>query len=167
MLAQRPVWLPGRTAPSTRVYTLWAGVASFGIPLFVALVLATPGWSARRRARALAWGLAALTLVQVATLPVNNEFWQQMPARNPDGRLEYLAGHSAMGLSIFTPLFYYFEIMRGFFSLLVYFALLAMPGASPRPTPAPAAVRARGRCPCGSGRRYKRCCGAALRGVAG
>ncbi len=126
VLAQRPVWLSGAGKPLPMVYTLWTAVANFGVPLFVALVLATPGWSRKTRARTLGWGLAALTLLQVASLLVTNEFWQQMPVKSPEGRLVYLPGHSDLGLRVFTTLYYFLEIMRGFFSLLLYFALLAV-----------------------------------------
>jgi hypothetical protein len=158
VVAHRPVGLPGERSPRKGVYTLWTAEANFAIPLFVALVLATPGWSLGMRVRALGWGLGALTLVQVASLLVTNEFWQQMPVRAPDGRLGHLSGHSAPALKIATALYYFFEIMRGFFPLVVYFALLALPGRPP--ARAPIAAAPRGRCPCGSGRRYKRCCGA-------
>ena len=67
---------------------------------------------------------------------VTFEFWQQMPIRDPRGGLLYLPGHSALGLRLVTPLFYFFEIMgRGFFALLVYFALIVTSGGPGRPPP--------------------------------
>jgi hypothetical protein len=64
---------------------------------------------------------------------VTFEFWQQMPMRDPRGGLLYLPGHSALGLRLVMPLYYFFEIMgRGFFALLVYFTLLVTVGGPER-----------------------------------
>jgi hypothetical protein len=132
VLALRPVRLPGQARPRELAHTLWAATANFGLPVFAALVLATPGWDWRQRGRALAWGLGALTLTQVAHLLVANEFWQQAPVRSPDGAQVYLPGHSARRLQVFTTLFGFFEIMsRGFFALLTYFGALMWLGSAP------------------------------------
>jgi SEC-C motif len=161
VLAYRPVWRSADGRQRDLVHTLWAASANFGPPVFVALVLATPGWGWRLRVRSLAWGLGVLTLAQVVSLYVASEFWQQMPAKGPDGQLFHLTGHSSARLRAFTVLFNFFEIMsRGFFSLLVYFALVLF---VPQRSPTPAAVGPNTRCPCGSGRKFKRCCGAPAR----
>lgn len=121
----RPLGPATECPPRELVYIVWAASSNFGLPVFAALVVATPGWGWGARARALGWGLGLLTLTQVAVLFVTFEFWQQMPVPDPGGGLLYLPGHSALGLRIVSPLFYFFEIMgRGFFALLVYFALL-------------------------------------------
>ena len=83
--------------PRELVYIVWAAAGNFGLPLFAALALATPGWGWGARARALGWGLGLLTLTQIARLLVTFEFWQQMPVRDPGGGLLYLPGHSALG----------------------------------------------------------------------
>ncbi|MGH7332495.1 MAG: hypothetical protein ACREKS_07050 [Candidatus Rokuibacteriota bacterium] len=57
VLAYRPVWVPSERRTRDRGYTIWPASASFGMPVFVALVLATPGWSGRLRARGLVGGL--------------------------------------------------------------------------------------------------------------
>jgi len=158
VLAYRPMWLPGEGRPRDRGYTIWAASASFGVPVFVALVLATPGWSGRLRARGLVGGLLVLTVTQVAGMVVTSEFWQQAPVPIAGGRVLYLPGHSPLRSQIFTALYNFTEIMsRGFFAFLVYFGLLVLleapqRGGSPRPND---------RCPCGSGRKFKRCCGSA------
>ena len=140
--AIRPVTLPPEGRPWEFVSVVWAAASNFGLPLLAALVVATPGWSWRVRARALAWGLGFLTLTQIASMLVTFEFWQQMPVRNPAGGIVYLPGHSALGLRIASSLFYFFEITgRGFFALLVYLALLVLPGWPHRLTPASAARR--------------------------
>jgi hypothetical protein len=157
VVVHRPVLLPGDALPRDLVQTLWLAAGAFGLPVFAAVVIVTPGWSWGTRARALAWGLAFLTLTQIVTVMVNTEFWQQMPVAGPRGDPVYLPGHSAGRLRVFSALFYFLEIMgRGFFALVTYIALLGL--------------RERGRsrlgktgrnepCPCGSGRKFKRCCG--------
>jgi hypothetical protein len=155
VVAYRPVWVPGENRPRDRVDTLWAASASFGVPLFVALVLATPGWNGRRRARGLAAGLVVLTLTQVLVVVVTNEFWQQSPVLSPAGRVLYVPETAPIRRQIVSALYNFAEIMsRGFFALLVYFALLAWPETSR----VQAHARPNEPCPCGSGRKFKRCC---------
>src|SRR5262249_14968362 len=97
---------------------------------------------------------------------VTIEFWQQMPVAAPDGRTVYLPGHTAPRLRVFSALYNFFEIVgRGFFALLAYFGALALAGRA-CPT-ALCAVRPNEPCPCGSGRKFKRCCGRVSRAVAG
>jgi hypothetical protein len=159
VVAYRPVALPGGAGSRDLVHTLWAASANFGLPVFVALVLATPGWHGSQRARALGWGLAILTLTQVITMLVTSAFWQQMPATSPQGQALYLPGHSAGRLAVVAPLYHFLEIMgRGFFSLLAYFGALILVEAGPPRGEATAGRNAP--CPCGSGRKFKRCCGA-------
>ena len=129
----RPFVLAGERQPRELVYIVWAASGNFGLPVLAALVVATPGWGWGARARALGWGLGLLTLTQIAFLFVTFEFWQQMPVPDPRAGLLYLPGHSALGLRLVTPLYYFFEIMgRGFFALLVYFALLVRIGGPGR-----------------------------------
>jgi SEC-C motif len=162
VLAHRPVRLPNQERPRDVVYTLWLASGNFGLPMLAALIVATPGWSWYRRVRALGWGLGLLTLTQVAFLLVTLEFWQQMPIRGPEGRLVHLPGHSALGLRVASALYNFFEIMgRGFFALLVYLGLLMFTGA-PRGAVS-GAVGRNDACPCGSGRKFKRCCGTLTR----
>ena len=158
VLVHRPVRLPGQAQMREVVYTVWLASGAFGLPVFAALIVATPGWSGATRARALAWGLALLTVTQIASLLVAVDFWQQMPVTLLQGPAFYLSGHSARRLQIISAVYYFFEIMgRGFFVLVVYVAMLGL-----RQTPRRAG-RGAGRnakCPCGSGRKFKRCCGA-------
>jgi hypothetical protein len=159
VLVQRPVRFAGETAARDVVFTVWVGAGAFGLPVFVALVLATPGWSRRARLQALGWGLGFLGLTQVMTVAVNVEFWQQMPVRGPAGQVAYLPGHSAWGLRAASALYYFLEIMgRGFFVLLTY---AAAAGLHERRGLALAATSRNAPCPCGSGRKFKRCCGIA------
>jgi hypothetical protein len=156
VLLHRPVRVPGQSETRDVVYTVWLASGAFGLPVLAALILATPGWRSRTRARALALGLALLSLTQVASLLVNVEFWQQMPVNIRPAPVFYLPGHSPTRLPVASALYYFFEIIgRSFFVLVVYVAVLGL-----RETPR--AARDAGRnaaCPCGSGRKFKRCCG--------
>jgi hypothetical protein len=158
VLVRRPVRLPAQSEVRDVVYTVWLASGAFGLPVLAALILATPGWGARTRGRALVWGLGLLSLTQVASLLVSVEFWQQMPVRIRPAPVFFLPGHSPTRLQVASALYYFLEIIgRSFFVLVVYVALLGI-----RETPRPA--RGTGRnaaCPCGSGRKVKRCCGVA------
>lgn len=158
----RPFVLATERQPRELVYIVWAASGNFGLPLLAALIVATPGWGWGARARALGWGLGLLTLTQVAFMLVTLEFWQQMPVRDPRGGLLYLPGHSSLGLRIVSPLYYFFEIVgRGFFALIIYLGLIAVGWTAPEAIPPVPRERPVGRndpCPCGSGRKYKRCC---------
>ena len=158
VLVYRPVRMPGQAQMRDVVYTVWLASGAFGLPVLAALIVATPGWTLRTRARALAWGLALLTITQIASMLVTVDFWQQMPV-TLKGPTFYLSGHSAMRLQVISAVYYFLEIVgRGFFVLVVYVVLLGL-----RETPGHAGRGAgrNERCPCGSGRKFKHCCGAA------
>jgi hypothetical protein len=157
ILVHRPVRLPGQAQMRDVVYTVWLASGAFGLPVLAALILATPGWSRGTRARALAWGLGLLTITQIAAMLVTVDFWQQMPV-TLQGPSFYLSGHSARRLQVISAVYYVFEIMgRGFFVLVVYVALL---GFRETRRPAGRGVSRNAKCPCGSGRKFKHCCGA-------
>ena len=160
LLAHRPIWLPKRQRMAPLIQPLWVAEANYGVPLLVALILATPGWTWRRRGRALAWGLGLLTLSQVAFVLVTVVATQQSPVMGPEGPVRP-AGFSPIKQPVFYALYYFFELMgRGFFALLIYLGLIAVGWRAPAAGGAVPA-RAIGRndpCPCGSGLKYKRCC---------
>jgi SEC-C motif len=159
VLVYRPVRLPGQTQMRDVVYTVWLASGAFGLPVLAALILATPGWSGGTRARALAWGLGLLTITQIASMLVSVDFWQQMPVTLLQGPAFYLSGHSARRLQVISAVYYFFEIMgRGFFVLVVYVALV---GFCETRLPAGRGAERNAKCPCGSGRKFKHCCGAA------
>jgi len=159
VLAHRPVWLPKQQRMAPLVQPLWSASANYGVPLLAALILATPGWSTGRRWRAMGIGLGLLSITQVAFLVVYIVATQQSPFMSPEGPIQ-LPGFSPVKQPIFYWLFYFFEITgRGFFALFVYLGLVALTWRPRGPaTAAPAGRKAP--CPCGSGLKYKRCCGA-------
>jgi hypothetical protein len=157
LIARRPIWLPQQRRMAPLVQPLWVPAANYGVPLLAALILATPGWSWRRRGRALVWGLGLLTLAQIAFLLVTIVATQQGPVPTPDGPIR-LPGYSPVKQPIFYWLYYFFDIMgRGFFALCIYLGLIAL-GWRATPAAVQAAVGRNDPCPCGSGLKYKRCC---------
>jgi hypothetical protein len=124
--------------------------------------VAAPGWSWRRRGRSLAIGLGLLTLTQVVFFVVTVVATQQSPVMSPEGMIQP-AGHSPIKQPIFYALYYFFDEMgRGFFALLIFVGLIVFGRERSEHAPAAAVPRRIGRnspCPCGSGLKYKRCCG--------
>ena len=143
-------------------WPVWMPAANYGPPLLAALILATPGWSRRRRGRALAIGLTLLTLTQVVFFLVTVVATQQSPVMSPEGMIQP-AGYSPIKQPIFYALYYFFDAMgRGFFALLIFLGLVAFGGErihAKRAATAPRRVNRNAPCPCGSGLKYKRCCG--------
>jgi hypothetical protein len=159
VMAYRPIWLPKQQRMAPLVQPLWGASANYGVPLLAALILATPGWSRRRRWRAMGIGLGLLSVTQVAFLLVNIAATQHSPFMSPDGPI-YLPGFSPAKQPVYYWLFYFFEITgRGFFALLIYLGLVALTWGPAGTGAAPPAGR-NAPCPCGSGLKYKRCCGA-------
>lgn len=123
------------------------------IVLLAALLLATPGMRWKRRGLSLGLGVTLLYLSHLAFLISKVEI-ALIETKHP------LAGHEAFWK--FSDDF--FEIMgKEFFPILIWLLLgiRYMLGARDKPL-APSRWRAVGRnapCPCGSGRKYKVCCG--------
>jgi hypothetical protein len=162
VLVQRPTWLPKQQRMMPLNWPVWLPAANYGPPLLTALILAAPGWSWRRRGRALAIGLTLLTLTQVVFFLVTVVATQQSPVMSPEGMIQP-AGYSPIKQPVFYALYYFFDAMgRGFFALLIFLGLVAFGRERNKAVPAAASPRRVGRnapCPCGSGRKYKRCCG--------
>ena len=163
VLVQRPTWLPKQQRMMPLNWPVWVPAANYGPPLLTALILAAPGWGWRRRGRALAIGLTLLTLTQIAFFLVTVVATQQSPVMSPEGMLQPRE-YSPIKQPLFYALYYFFDAMgRGFFALLIFLGLVVF--GRERAVAAPAAVAPRrvsrnAPCPCGSGRKYKRCCGA-------
>ena len=77
-----------------------------------------------------------------------------------DGMLQ-VPGFSPIKQRVFYALYYFFDLMgRGFFALLIYLGLIALGWNAPaiRSVRGGGPVGRNDPCPCGSGRKYKRCC---------
>jgi len=172
-------WVDGATIyttrslvdPSTRrplrfKVELWKGYSSYDLILFASLMLATPGWPLRQRLRLLGIGLALLALAEFAFFISTVEYSQHRSLPMSTGTAVYPPGYSRAKEVISTWIYYFFQTMgRGLFPLLVYVGVIGIAWtsvpkqATPRlPASAP---RRNGPCPCGSGKKYKRCCGKA------
>ena len=117
------------------------------------------------------FGLGALlvTLTEFAFFLSTIEYSQLRPMPGQGGAMLLPPGFSRPKQVVFTWIYYFFQTMgRGLFPLLVYFGMVGLTWGRPdqRAAPkterraAPAAPARNAACPCGSGKRYKRCCGA-------
>ena len=145
---------------------LWKGYASYDLILFAALILATPGWPLVQRLRLLGIGLALLTVAEIAFFISTIEYSQLRTVPTSTGALLYPPEYSRPKEVAATWIYYFFQTMgRGMFPLLVYVGVIGVAWTSTPKTP-PARVpagspRRNDPCPCGSGKKYKRCCGKA------
>jgi SEC-C motif-containing protein len=160
----RSLFDPATQRPQVFKVELWKGYASYDLILLAALILATPGWSLRQRGRLLGLGLVLITLTEFAFFLSTIEYSQLRPLPSQTGSVLIPAGFSRPKQILFTWVYYFFQTMgRGLFPLLIYWGMLGLtwspPGKAARTR---AVVTAPGRnapCPCGSGKKYKHCCG--------
>jgi hypothetical protein len=160
VVAERPL---RRRAPSREVEVtrqrLRDTSGEYTLALLAALLLATPGWPWRRRRQVLLWGLSLLVLADLVSFLVNVEYTKLWPTRTAAGRV-VSTDYSALKLILFDWLYAFFEFMgRGFFALLFYWGAVAFTWGRADAEGSAAAVGRNAPCPCGSGAKYKRCCG--------
>lgn len=129
-------------------------MVTYGLPMLMALVIATRSNSLVAKVRALAIGCAVMLVLTVCALlawakMATLQLSQQTAPGSEQSSFFFLAFHGytfsqpAVAVLIWLTL-----IMRGWFK-----------GTSKHPRGV-ATVTRNAPCPCGSGRRYKRCCGA-------
>ncbi len=160
-------WLPD--PPRNRIAVvkqeLWIGRANYGLALVAALILATPVWSLGQRFRRLALALGLLVMTELAFFLVTLQSSQAHPVRTQLGTV-LPPGFSTTRQAVWGAFYSFFQVMgRGLFPLLVYWGILAWTwgrldadgAARLRST---GVIRRNDPCPCGSGVKYKRCCGA-------
>ncbi len=121
------------------------------VPFLLTLLLVTPGMSLRNRGVGLAVGLILLFLGQ--TLFVSTKVEVSLIA----------AGHPQAGAAwLWNSLDNFFEITGKAFLPVVIWLALALPymmGEIDTGEAVPHKVGRNAPCPCGSGKKYKRCCG--------
>ncbi len=121
------------------------------VPFLLTLLLITPGMSLRNRSFRLALGLLLLFAGQ--TLFVSTKVEASLIA----------AGHPLAGAAWFWhTVDNFFEITGKAFLPVAIWLVLGLPymmGLIDRREPAPAKVGRNTPCPCGSGKKYKHCCG--------
>jgi hypothetical protein len=156
LLVYRPVRMVREGVVRDRVYVIWRPLDRYGVPLLVALVAATPIWTWRGRWRALALAVSLQTLVEVVTCLVTIEAGRLWPFVTPSGDLVPSPGSPARQAG-FTAAAAFVELMgRALFPLVIYLSVLAFVR---EPRLARGVVSRNARCPCGSGLKFKRCCG--------
>lgn len=159
VVAERPFRRRAPNAVDAIRQPLRDTVGQYPPALLAALILATPGWSWRRRSRALAWSLGLLVLTDLVAFLVTIEYTKLWPTRLTGG-IAISTDYSRSKMILFDWLYAFFEFMgRGFFALLLYWGAVALTWGRPDPSTSPAAVGRNAPCPCGSGLKAKRCCG--------
>jgi hypothetical protein len=124
IVAVRPIVIGQYHKNVVHLEPLWDPGKNYGLMLLVALVLATPGWSHRRRGQGLGVGVALLTLTQLALVVVCAEYTQLVPIKTPYGWFT-LVPSSDVQRALIHWLYAFLKVVGpGFFALLMYWGLL-------------------------------------------
>lgn len=151
VLAVRPMVVGGQRASGR--YGLWDARLAWSLPLLIAMLLAIPGWAPTRRWRAIAYAITGMSAVYTSHLAANIVLTQ---LRSPGADL---ASWSPLTRMLVAKYSYFLDVMGNGLAALVLFCLLVE--RFWRPTGTAIQVGRNEPCPCGSGRKSKRCCGAA------
>jgi hypothetical protein len=148
IVAVRPIDGSPDGRPRSARQGLWSAAVTWNTAFLAAAFLATPGWTWQRRWRAVAIGVAALGGLHLTHLLVNAAYTRtRLPGVEP--------GSGALVLEWLTG---FFDIVLAAVVPVALYLVLAASGV--RAHAATAAVERNAPCPCGSGLKYKRCCGA-------
>lgn len=133
---------------------------TYGLPMLVALVVVTRADSVFAKARALAIGLSVMILLTVFAVMM----WAKLASLQLDDRI---AQASFAGAPTRSTFFYYafhgYAFSQPVAAVCIWLALMMLglfrqKRRQEKPAIAVAAAR-NASCPCGSGKKYKRCCG--------
>ncbi len=127
---------------------------TYGLPMLMALVLATRSNSLVAKLRALAVGCAVMFVLTVCALMV----WAKMTSL----QIEQQAAPGSDESSFFFLAFHGYGFSQPAVAVLIWLTLIMLgllKGRSKHERGV-ATVARNASCPCGSGRKYKRCCGA-------
>jgi SEC-C motif len=127
---------------------------TYGIPMLAALVIITRADSIRAKIRTLLVGLGIMVVLTVPAVMA----WAKLTSLQVD---EKLAPGSDKSSSLFAA-FHGYAFSQPVVAIAVWLALIMFGSFKGRPrqnTP-PVAIPRNAACPCGSGRKYKKCCGA-------
>jgi SEC-C motif len=129
-------------------------MVTFGLPMLVALLIVTRSNSLVAKLRAVAIGVAVMFLLTVCAVMA----WAKMASL----QLEQQASPESVQGSFFFLAFHGYTFSQPAVAVLIWLTLIMLGlfkgGAKPERGVATGARNAS--CPCGSGRKYKRCCGA-------
>ncbi len=129
---------------------------TYGLPLLAALVIVTRADSIVAKIRTLLVGLGVMVVLTVPAVMA----WAQVISLEVDERIAPGSGGKS---SLLFDAFHGYAFSQPVVAVAVWWALIMFGSFKGRPrqkTPAVAIPR-NAACPCGSGRKYKRCCGRA------
>ena len=137
------------------------GTVTYGMPMLLALVLVTRADSLRARLRALATGLLVMTALTVPAILI----WARMTSQQLYDQIQretFMGGNPEVA-GFFYYTFHGYAFSQPVVAVLVWVAmiLLGLFKDKPKREVRPTRVARNAQCPCGSGRKYKRCCGRA------
>jgi hypothetical protein len=134
---------------------------TYGLPMIAALVLVTPAESWSARLRSLALGVGTMILLTVPAVL----FWAKMTSLQ---LTDQIAGINTSSNAFYYYAFHGYAFSQPVVAVLIWSGLILLGSFNSRQpsAPPPAIERAVSRnepCPCGSGRKYKKCCGVSLK----
>jgi len=128
---------------------------TYGLPMFAALVIVTRSDSLRAKLRTLSLGLV---LMSALTIPVVMA-WAKLTTLQVDERLA--ASGNSSGFLYYAFHGYAFSQPAVAVLLWLGMMMLRMFSDTKKRESSTRVIRRNAPCPCGSGRKYKRCCGVA------
>lgn len=129
-------------------------MVTYGLPMLMALVLVTRSRSLLARVQALAIGFAAMFVLTVCALMA----WAKMTSM----QLEQQAAAGPDESSFFFLAFHGYTFLQPAVAVLIWLTLITLglfKGGSKHGRRVETVARNASSCPCGSGRKYRRCCG--------
>ncbi|HWP42777.1 MAG TPA: SEC-C domain-containing protein [Blastocatellia bacterium] len=131
---------------------------TYGLPMLAALVLVTRADTIMAKLRSLAAGLAVMAALTVPAIMA----WAKLVSLQLDDRIALsmmVAGGNRS--HFFYYAFHGYAFSQPVLAVGIWMALMMLGSFRSRPAPeaAPVPASRNALCPCGSGRKYKRCCG--------
>jgi hypothetical protein len=138
---------------------------TYGLPMLAALILATGSRSIWSKARALVIGVATMAAVTIPAVLL----WAKITSLELDQQVSGAAGRGGPA-SYFYYVFHGYAFSQPVVAVAIWMAMMmlgafdqkgeqAIRARQARPAPDAQNPRLKSPCPCGSGRRYKNCCG--------
>jgi len=138
---------------------------TYGLPILAALILATGSKSIWSKARALLIGIAAMAALTIPAVLL----WAKITSLELDQQVSGAAGRGGPA-SYFYYVFHGYAFSQPVVAVAIWMAMMmlgafdqkgeqAIPARQARPAADAQKPRPKSPCPCGSGRRYKNCCG--------
>jgi SEC-C motif len=146
------VTLSGGDGPQPASSNLRLDTVTYGLPMLAALVVATNSESLRARLRTLAAGLSVMFVLTVLAILA----WAKLATLGVDEQLT----QSGDRASFLFYIFHGYAFSQPVVAILLWLAMVMLGMfKQPKRQHETAAVLRNAPCPCGSGRKYKRCCG--------